>query len=636
MNDQKPSAAQQSGASSRLVEIDSLRGIAALLVVLFHYTTRFDQVFGHVAPPIFFVPWGWLGVNIFFMISGFVIYMTLDRTRHPMDFIVSRFSRLYPAYWVAIALTFVLVAVLQLPAKTVDVRTAFANLLMFHEMFGFKSVDGVYWTLQVELLFYAIMLILLTAGLLKRPYWIFLAWLGLRLLYVGAERWVGVNLPGERFIILAQIPYFVIGAAIYLGVIGRPSESRKWWSLAAAALAVIAVTESWWLAVISILFAAVVYGAASKRVTLLRLGPLVWLGAISYPLYLLHENIGWGMLLNLEAVGWTPNWAILASICVVLLLAAMLHYTVEMPAMKRIRNYYRRHRQTREDDVGAVPTRRWIAGIAGTLAAIFAASTVTFHLDRAHAMPLPGENNITHIRNTDAAKVSCRMGGSNESPVVLLVLGQSNAGNHGELRVEEHSSSNNGVRIFFRGNCYFANDPLPGATGEGGSIWARLAKDLEHDMPSRHVIVAPLAVGSTSIATWTASGPLRNELDRLVAGLFAQNLRPTAVLWQQGETDRHLGTEVREYGRRFAELVDRLRRQGITAPVFVAQSTYCRGNGLGYLARAQERLPLMLLGVRKGPDMDSIQGNGRIDDCHFTHTGLAMAAQRWREVLTDM
>jgi hypothetical protein len=220
--------------------------------------------------------------------------------------------------------------------------------------------------------------------------------------------------------------------------------------------------------------------------------------------------------------------------------------------------------------------------------------------------------------------------------VVLLVLGQSNAGNHGELRVEEHSSSNNGVRIFFRGNCYFANDPLPGATGEGGSIWARLAKDLEHDMPSRHVIVAPLAVGSTSIATWTASGPLRNELDRLVAGLFAQNLRPTAVLWQQGETDRHLGTEVREYGRRFAELVDRLRRQGITAPVFVAQSTYCRGNGLGYLARAQERLPLMLLGVRKGPDMDSIQGNGRIDDCHFTHTGLAMAAQRWREVLTDM
>ena len=78
----------------RLTELDSLRGIAAMAVVLFHYTTRFTELYGHTAPPVFSVPLGHLGVNLFFMISGFVIFMTLERTLTSRDFIISRFSRL--------------------------------------------------------------------------------------------------------------------------------------------------------------------------------------------------------------------------------------------------------------------------------------------------------------------------------------------------------------------------------------------------------------------------------------------------------------------------------------------------------------------------------------------------------------
>ena len=74
-----------------------LAGLAALAVVLFHYTVRYDELFTYASPPLFRATQGFYGVEFFFGISGFVIFMTLDRSRRAMDFVVSRFSRLWPA-----------------------------------------------------------------------------------------------------------------------------------------------------------------------------------------------------------------------------------------------------------------------------------------------------------------------------------------------------------------------------------------------------------------------------------------------------------------------------------------------------------------------------------------------------------
>lgn len=146
--------------SGRLVEIDALRGVAALAVVLFHYTTRFTDLFKPGTLPAISFPGGHYGVNLFFIISGFVIFMTLDKTQRPLDFVVSRFSRLFPAYWAAIFLTFFICHWLGLPGKLVGAETALANIAMLHGLFGVAHVDGVYWTLEVELLFYCGMLLL--------------------------------------------------------------------------------------------------------------------------------------------------------------------------------------------------------------------------------------------------------------------------------------------------------------------------------------------------------------------------------------------------------------------------------------------------------------------------------------------
>jgi len=84
--------------TGRIQELDSLRGIAAVAVVLYHFTYRFGELYEFQTPPPFQVTLGQYGVQLFFIISGFVIFMTLNRTRRPLDFVVSRFSRLHPTY----------------------------------------------------------------------------------------------------------------------------------------------------------------------------------------------------------------------------------------------------------------------------------------------------------------------------------------------------------------------------------------------------------------------------------------------------------------------------------------------------------------------------------------------------------
>ena len=113
---------------ARVGEIDALRGLAALAVMLFHYTTRIEELYPAVGAAWFNARHGHFGVNLFFIVSGYVIFMTLQRTKHPLDFVVSRFSRLFPAYWAAVLLTFGVTQWLGLPGKSVSTSDAVANL----------------------------------------------------------------------------------------------------------------------------------------------------------------------------------------------------------------------------------------------------------------------------------------------------------------------------------------------------------------------------------------------------------------------------------------------------------------------------------------------------------------------------
>jgi peptidoglycan/LPS O-acetylase OafA/YrhL len=133
----------------RVLELDALRGIAVILVVFFHLTIgREESKYGFKL--------GVTGVDLFFIISGFVILLTLEKTNNWKDFIVSRFSRLYPTYWFCV--TFTTFLVIFAPKSNISILQYLANMTMFQRYLGQPDIDGPYWTMIVEMLFYLFMI----------------------------------------------------------------------------------------------------------------------------------------------------------------------------------------------------------------------------------------------------------------------------------------------------------------------------------------------------------------------------------------------------------------------------------------------------------------------------------------------
>ena len=148
--------------TNRYKELDALRGIAAMMVVCFHYTLSSNQFFFYA---------GTTGVDLFFMISGFVIFMSLNKINSSVEFVINRFCRLYPTYWASVTFTFLLAIVYAafnknasyIPIKLSDY---IGNMTMFQFYLRIPDIDGPYWTMIIEMLFYIVMLIIYKRKLL--------------------------------------------------------------------------------------------------------------------------------------------------------------------------------------------------------------------------------------------------------------------------------------------------------------------------------------------------------------------------------------------------------------------------------------------------------------------------------------
>lgn len=132
----------------RYKELDALRGIAALMVVFFHFTLwRPEAELGF--------KFGTTGVDLFFIISGFVIFMSLDNIKSTRIFIINRVSRLYPTYWVCVTFAFILMSVNSIfKNRSISFVQYFGNMTMFQHYLGISDIDGPYWTMIVEMGFY--------------------------------------------------------------------------------------------------------------------------------------------------------------------------------------------------------------------------------------------------------------------------------------------------------------------------------------------------------------------------------------------------------------------------------------------------------------------------------------------------
>jgi peptidoglycan/LPS O-acetylase OafA/YrhL len=328
-------------SSTRLAELDALRGIAALAVVLFHYTIRYDQLYGHAfqSPHLFY--FGHLGVHLFFIISGFVIFWTLSRTKHALDFVVSRFSRLYPCYWVALILTFCVVHFFSLPGREVSMNDALLNIPMIQSYFFIPYVDEVYWSLNVEMTFYAWIFLAYITQQFKRIEWYLIVFIIVEVFFHRYETLAGY--PRIAKLLMLNHGYLFAAGICFFKVWQKKASTSTYVALMVSFICIwiyLPLENAVVVAGCYVVFAFMVL----NRLKFLNIKPLTFLGSISYPLYLLHQNIGY-VLLNLGYQYQLHPFLAIFMVCSLMIIAAtIVTFYIEKPLIALVRHSYEKRR----------------------------------------------------------------------------------------------------------------------------------------------------------------------------------------------------------------------------------------------------------------------------------------------------
>ncbi|MEU3722080.1 acyltransferase [Streptomyces sp. NPDC031705] len=334
----------------RLRALDGMRLVAALMVVAFHWVgvNRYPGVWGgtpqKLMPALHGVSaYGFLGVQLFFLISGFVICMSCWG-RTPRQYFTSRVVRLFPAYWVAILLTGLVVnyAATARPSRAHLTLTDFlSNMTMLQQPLGVAEVDPVYWTLWVELRFYLLFAFVVAFGLTYRRV---LTFCGIWMILSVVVRGTDMKMV-ELFVMPEYAPYFIAGVIMYL--IYR--FGANWLLLASVGFSFLVAQHqllgtansfkygvmhslSWPLMVVFCLLAyGVVLAAAMGAFDRVQWKWLTTAGALTYPVYLLHQEIGFALIRWARDQGMGVWPALLAALAAILLLSWLVHRYAERP-----------------------------------------------------------------------------------------------------------------------------------------------------------------------------------------------------------------------------------------------------------------------------------------------------------------
>ena len=151
------------------------------------------------------------------------------------------------------------------------------------------------------------------------------------------------------------------------------------------------------------------------------------------------------------------------------------------------------------------------------------------------------------------------------------------------------------------------------------------------------VILAPVAVGGSTVAQWEKGGALNTSMIPLIQDLVT-HYRVTHVLWHQGESDFALKTDPALYKQRFLSFADTLRANAVDAPIFVSTATRCL-TGLSDpnpIRTAQQELAAGGPRFEAGVDTDKLlSAQDRYDDCHMADSGEVKTARAWAALLAQ-
>ncbi len=331
----------------RILHLDGLRGLAILSVILFHAYSRWNHI----------EPWevndftkkvfsnGWLGVDLFFIISGFVIYWTLDKCPGLCQFTVKRWLRLFPA--MLLGSIFIFLTGFFIPNRPLGPPLlsdlipglTFIEPSVWNKLVGagFRSLDEAFWSLYVEVKFYLIAALSYYTIRDKKAVGIALLYLIYLLFFASSLLFEEVHLVLSAlsvftFIGVQYYGWFLVGIFFFrywrTGV-----SSNAYFSLLFGCLAVIeaSIGKGYEVFLHSSLVVVIFWlSFSSKHFSKAMSSRLITgLGLVSYPLYLVHQNFVTGLAIELFRVYdglWVSLYPLLSLILVLCVSVVLAKY----------------------------------------------------------------------------------------------------------------------------------------------------------------------------------------------------------------------------------------------------------------------------------------------------------------------
>lgn len=340
-------------ASQRSVGLDLVRIFAALIVMFFHlaywswapegYSTPKSVLKGATSYPelVTFTEWGWVGVDIFFVLSGFVISYTALNSG-ALRFFWRRFLRLFPAALICASITLVVAFYIQWQPPS-ELLARYVRSVLFWPKGPY--IDGQYWTLPIEVTFYAFVFCILAS---KQERWLEQGIIAFGCLSIGVRALclvpdiAAVVKPAlasqVATLTMTYNAHFALGAVVFFGY-------RNGWTAARTAMAAIfvigalatrlrasPVAASVWLISVGTIFLSIHYRVWIDGRLRSVASTIAILSLSTYPLYLIHDLVGAAALRELVlsgadrfvALGLVSAACIALSVCIVTYPEAMI------------------------------------------------------------------------------------------------------------------------------------------------------------------------------------------------------------------------------------------------------------------------------------------------------------------------
>ena len=354
--------------------LDLLRFFAACIVMVFHlafWSWAFPKgqiaLASHGAVDLHwdtFAPFGWAGVQIFFVISGFVIVVSAERSS-AYKFFVSRFTRLVPAVWICATIALLAWLLVDAGMRPLSLFAMYVRSIAFFPTGAW--IDSVYWTLGVEICFYALVFVLLLTGRQR--------WIEAVMCAVGSIStlfWIGYTIAAQdrngvafewfssvqwsrlaQLLLIQHGVFFAFGVLLWSHFLKKSSRAHMLWlvlfalggclQIAGESLLKLEKTGmsfspltpcAIWLGAMLFFWMVVANNARVQQLPGWTLQLLRRLGLMTYPLYLLHSVTGGALLGAFAEAGMPDALALTVSVAFVLALSWWISKVPE-PALQK-------------------------------------------------------------------------------------------------------------------------------------------------------------------------------------------------------------------------------------------------------------------------------------------------------------